>query len=51
MTASDFLEIKEYLKKALRLDIRNDLQGNQYIVLILEDEIIDMLQLELGEEE
>ena len=51
MTASDFLEIKDYLRKALRLDIRNNLQGNQYIVLTLEDEIIDMLQLELEEKE
>ena len=49
MKASDFLEIKEYLKKTLRLDTRSDLQGNQYIVLTLEDEIIDMLQLELEE--
>ena len=44
MTASDFLEIKDYLKKALRLDTRTDLSGNQFIVLTLEDEIIDMLE-------
>ena len=50
MTASDFLEIKDYLKKTLRLDTRTDLSGNQFIVITLEDEIIDMLQLELEEE-
>lgn len=44
MTASDFLEIKDYLKKTLRLDTRTDLSGNQFIVLTLEDEIIDMLE-------
>ena len=44
MTASDFLEIKDYLKKTLRLDTSTDLSGNQFIVLTLEDEIIDMLE-------
>lgn len=50
MTASDFLEIKDYLRKTLRLDTRTDLNGNQFIVLTLEDEVIDMLELEFEEE-
>ena len=43
MTAEEFLGIKEYLKHTLKLDRRNDLQGNSYIVLTLEDEVISML--------
>ena len=50
MTAEEFLGIKEYLKQALKLDIRNDLQGNQYIVLLLEDELISQLQIDFEEE-
>lgn len=43
MTAEEFLGIKEYLKHALKLDRRNDLKGNSYIILTLEEEIISML--------
>ena len=49
MTASDFLEIKEYLKRVLKIEIRNDLSGNQYIALVLDDEIIDMVGVEFEE--
>lgn len=43
MTAEEFLGIKEYIKQALKLDRRNDLKGNSYIVLTLEDEVIGMI--------
>lgn len=50
MTAADFLEIKEYLKRILRIEVRSDLSGNQYIVLLLDDEIIDKVGIEFEEE-
>ena len=50
MTAADFLEIKEYLKRVLRIEVRSDLSGNQYIVLLLDDEIIDKVGVEFEEE-
>lgn len=43
MTAEEFLGIKEYIKHALKLDRRNDLKGNSYLVLTLEEELISML--------
>ena len=43
MTANDFLEIRNYLKKALSLDIRNDLEGNDATVEAL-DTIIPELK-------
>lgn len=50
MTATDFLEIKEYLKRILKIEVRSDLSGNQYIVLLLDDEIIDKVGIEFEEE-
>lgn len=38
-------ELKEYLKDNLKLDIRNDLSGNQHLCLILEDELINSIIL------
>ena len=38
-------ELKEYLKDNLKLDIRNDLSGNQHLCLILEDEVINNIIL------
>ena len=43
MTAEEFLGIKEYIKQTLKLDRRNDLKGNSYLVLTLEGEVISML--------
>lgn len=49
MTAEEFLGIKEYLKQALKLDRRNDLKGNSYLVLTLEGEVISLLSEEQQE--
>lgn len=38
-------ELKEYLKDNLKLDVRNDLYGNQHLCLILEDELINSIIL------
>jgi hypothetical protein len=38
-------ELKEYLKDNLKLDIRNNLSGNQHLCLILEDELINSIIL------
>ena len=46
MTAEEFLGIKEYLKQALKLEYRNDLSGNRYLVLSLEGELISALLIE-----
>ena len=46
MTAEEFLGIKEYLKQALKLEYRNDLSGNRYIVLSLEGELLSALLTE-----
>jgi len=43
MTADEFLGIKEYLKQALKLEWRNDLSGNRYLVLSLEGELISAI--------
>ena len=51
MTAEEFLGIKEYLKNALKLDIRNDLNGNSYICLLLEDDLLSAIKLEQNFEE
>ena len=49
MTAEEFLGIKEYLKNALKLDIRNDLNGNSYICLLLEDDLLSAIKLNFEE--
>lgn len=46
MTAEEFLGIKEYIKQALKLEYRNDLSGNRYLVLSLEGELISALLVE-----
>ena len=51
MTAKDFLEIKEYLKSVLKFDIREDLHGNSYLVLLLDNEIIDKVSLDFEYDE
>lgn len=51
MTAEEFLGIKEYLKQALRLEIRNDLSGDSYICLLLEDDLLSAIKLEQNFEE
>ena len=47
MTAEEFLGIKEYLKQALSLDFRTDLEGNNHLCLLLEDEPISILKFEV----
>ena len=48
MTAEEFLGIKDYLRQALKIDYRRDINGNTYMVLLLEDEIISKILLEQG---
>ena len=49
MTAEEFLGIKEYLKQALKLDIRNGLNGDSYICLLLEDNLLSVIKLNFEE--
>ena len=51
MTASDFLELRNYLKSSLSLDIRNDLEGNEILCLLLEDEVISVIPFIIEEVE
>lgn len=51
MTAEEFLGIKQYLKQALRLDIRTSINGDNFLVLLLENEIIDKVKLQIEYEE
>lgn len=46
MTAEEFLGIKEYLKQALKIEWRRNLQGDLYIALLLEDNIISKIPFE-----
>lgn len=46
MTAEEFLGIKEYLKQALKIQWRHTLNGDLYIVLVLEDEVISKIPFE-----
>ena len=39
--------IFEYLSNYLKLDMRQDLNGNNFLCLILEDEIIDKIEFNL----
>ena len=39
-------EIKDYLKENLSIDIRTNLQGDKYLVLILEEDIISKILLD-----
>lgn len=38
-------ELKEYLSDNLKLEVRNDLRGNPYLTLKLEDEMITFVNL------
>ena len=42
----DKFSIKDYLKHNLKLERRHDINGNTFICLILEDEIIGKIQEE-----
>lgn len=46
MTAKDFLEIKEYLKETIKLEPRKDLNGDDYIVLLLDNEIVSIVPIQ-----
>ena len=50
MTAKDFLDLKEYLKQTLKLEWRENIQGDSFLVITLEDEIISMVPMEFIEE-
>ena len=45
-TISSNREIKNYLKENLSIDIRNNLQGDKYLVLVLEEDIISKILLD-----
>ena len=46
MTAEEFLGIKDYLKEALKIEWRKSINGDLFICLLLEDEVISKIPFE-----
>ena len=43
MTAEEFLGIKDYLRKSLKIEWRKSINGDLFICLLLENEIISKI--------
>ena len=43
MTAEEFLSIKDYLRKSLEIEWRKSINGDLFICLLLENEIISKI--------
>ena len=49
MTAEEFLGIKDYLRKSLKIEWRKTIDGDLFVCLLLENEIISKMPFEQGD--